>query len=133
MGAKLDLIGEESSSIAKRRATGDYDLLFNQTWGLAYDPQSTIAAFTAEGSYLHTTRGIPKAAELYKKIDDVMVSADEKTRRSLYAEILTLVHDESVFIPITNGSVTVLAPKNLKGISFKQTQYELLFERMYFE
>ncbi|WP_369997416.1 nickel ABC transporter substrate-binding protein [Paenibacillus sp. RC84] len=133
IGAKLDLIGEASSSIAKRRAAGDYDLLFNQTWGLAYDPQSTIAAFTAEGSYLHTTKGIPKAAELYKKIDDVMVSADEKTRRSLYADILTLVHDEGVFIPITNGSVTVLAPKNLKGISFKQTQYELPFERMYFE
>ncbi|WP_418936717.1 staphylopine-dependent metal ABC transporter substrate-binding lipoprotein [Paenibacillus chitinolyticus] len=133
IGAKLDLIGEESSSIAKRRATGDYDLLFNQTWGLAYDPQSTIAAFTSEASYLHTTKGIPKAAELYKKIGDVMVFADEKTRRSLYADILTLVHDEGVFIPITNGSVTVLAPKNLKGISFKQTQYELPFERMYFE
>ncbi|MGW9123829.1 staphylopine-dependent metal ABC transporter substrate-binding lipoprotein [Paenibacillus chitinolyticus] len=133
IGAKLDLIGEESSSIAKRRATGDYDLLFNQTWGLAYDPQSTIAAFTSESSYLHTTKGIPKAAELYKKIDEVMVSADEKTRKSLYADILTLVHDEGVFIPVTNGSVTVLAPKNLKGISFKQTQYELPFEQMYFE
>ncbi|MFE6798608.1 staphylopine-dependent metal ABC transporter substrate-binding lipoprotein [Paenibacillus chitinolyticus] len=133
IGAKLDLIGEESSSIAKRRATGDYDLLFNQTWGLAYDPQSTIAAFTSESSYLHTTKGIPKAAELYKKIEDVMVSADEKTRKSLYADILTLVHDEGVFIPVTNGSVTVLAPKNLKGISFKQTQYELPFEQMYFE
>jgi nickel transport system substrate-binding protein len=44
IGIQLEIIGEESTSIAKRRATGDYDLLFNQTWGLAYDPQSTISA-----------------------------------------------------------------------------------------
>ncbi len=133
IGVQLEIIGEESTSIANRRSTGDYDLLFNQTWGLAYDPQSTIAAFTSEASYLHTTSGIAKADELYKKIDEVMVSTDEETRKSLYADILTTVHDEAVFIPITNGSVTVIAPKNLKGISFKQTQYELPFELMHFE
>lgn len=133
IGIQLEMIGEESTSIANRRSTGDYDLLFNQTWGLAYDPQSTITAFTSESSYLHTTSGIAKADELYKKIEDVMVSMNEETRKSLYADILTIVHDEAVFIPITNGSVTVVAPKNLKGISFKQSQFELPFERMKFE
>lgn len=133
IGIQLEIIGEESSSIANRRSTGDYDLLFNQTWGLAYDPQSTIAAFTSKSAYYHTTSGITKADELYKKIEEVMVSMDEETRKSLYADILTIVHDEALFIPITNGSVTIVAPKSLQGISFKQTQYELPFERMYFE
>lgn len=127
---QLEIIGEESTSIANRRSTGDYDLLFNQTWGLAYDPQSTIAAFTSEASYLHTTKGIENADELYRNIEQVMVSTDEETRRSLYADILTVVHEEAVFIPISNGSVTIVAPKNLDGISFKQTQFELPFELM---
>jgi len=133
IGIQLEIIGEESSSIANRRSSGDYDLLFNQTWGLAYDPQSTIAAFTSKSSYYHTTSGIAKADELYQKIEQVMVSTDEQTRKSLYADILTIVHDEAVFIPITNGRVTILAPKNLQGLSFKQTQFELPFERMHFE
>ncbi|ANY70048.1 nickel ABC transporter, nickel/metallophore periplasmic binding protein [Paenibacillus sp. BIHB 4019] len=133
IGVQLELIGEESSSIASRRATGDYDLLFNQTWGLAYDPQSTISAFTSESAYYHTTSGITQADELYKKIDEVMVTQDEEKRKSLYADILTIVHDEAVFIPITNGSVTIVAPKDLQGISFKQTQFELPFEQMHFE
>ncbi|TBL69899.1 staphylopine-dependent metal ABC transporter substrate-binding lipoprotein [Paenibacillus thalictri] len=132
IGIGLELVGEESTSIAKRRTTGDYDLLFNQTWGLAYDPQSTIAAFTSESSYLHTTKGIANSADLYKKIEAVTVSTDEKTRKSLYADILRIVHDEALFIPLTNGSVTVVAPKTLQGISFKQTQYELPFEQMHF-
>jgi nickel transport system substrate-binding protein len=133
IGVQLQIIGEESTSIANRRSTGDYDLLFNQTWGLAYDPQSTISAFTSPSSYLHTTKGIEKADELYKKIDDVMVSMNEETRRSLYADILKIVHDVAVFIPISIGSVSVIAPKNLKRISFKQTQFELPFEKMHFE
>jgi len=133
IGVQLEIIGEESTSIAKRRATGDYDLLFNQTWGLAYDPQSTISAFTSENAYLHTTSGIAKANELYKKIDEVMVSTDEDTRKSLYADIMTIVHDEAVFIPISNGSITIVAPKDIKDITFKQTQFELPFERMSFE
>lgn len=132
IGLQLELVGEESSSIANRRASGDYDLLFNQTWGLAYDPQSTIAAFTSKSSYYHTTSGIARADELYKKIEDVMVSTDEQARKSLYADILTIVHEEAVFVPLTNGSVTIVAPKDLQGISFKQTQYELPFERMNF-
>lgn len=129
----MEIIGEESTSIAKRRSTGDYHLLFNQTWGLAYDPQSTISAFTSENAYLHTTSGIAEASELYKKIDEVMVSKDEATRQALYADIMTIVHDEAVFIPISNGSVTIVAPKEIKDISFKQTQFELPFERMSFE
>lgn len=133
IGIQLELIGEESSSIANRRTTGDYDLLFNQTWGLAYDPQSTITAFASETSYRHTTSGIPQAEELYRKIDEVMVSVDEDTRKALYRDILTIVHDEAVFIPLTNGSVTVVAPTRLQGIGFKQTQFELPFERMYLQ
>lgn len=107
--------------------------MFNQTWGLAYDPQSTIAAFTSEASYLQTTKGIAEADHLYDRIQQVMVSTDEEARKALYAEIMRTVHDEAVFIPISSGSVTVLAPKNLKGITFKQTQFELPFEQMYFE
>jgi len=132
-GIALELIGEQSSSIAQRRSSGDYELMFNQTWGLAYDPQSTIAAFTSESAYYHATRGIAKASELYGKINAVTIAAEEKTRKALYADILRIVHDEAVFIPVTNGSVTVLAPKGLQGVSFKQTQFELPFERLYFE
>jgi len=133
IGMKLELVGEESSAIANRRSTGDYDLLFNQTWGLAYDPQSTITAFASDNAYLHTTSGIPQAEELYAMIDQIMVSTDEETRRGLYKDVLTIVHDEAVFIPLTNGRVTVVATADLKGVDFKQTQFELPFERMSFE
>ncbi|MFD2671059.1 staphylopine-dependent metal ABC transporter substrate-binding lipoprotein [Marinicrinis sediminis] len=133
IGFSLEILGEESTSIANRRATGDYDMLFNQTWGLAYDPQSTIAAFTTASSYLHTTSGMKQAEELYQKIEDLMKSVEEPQRQQLLSDILTMVHEEAVFIPISNGHVVIVAPSDLKGIDFKQTQYEVPFERMSFE
>lgn len=45
LGIKLNINGETSDKVAERRTSGDYDLMFNQTWGLLYDPQSTLAAF----------------------------------------------------------------------------------------
>ncbi|MQH38890.1 nickel ABC transporter, nickel/metallophore periplasmic binding protein, partial [Escherichia coli] len=33
MGIKLNINGETSDKIAERRTSGDYDLMFNQTWG----------------------------------------------------------------------------------------------------
>ena len=32
MGIKLNINGETSDKIAERRTSGDYDLMFNQTW-----------------------------------------------------------------------------------------------------
>ncbi|WNS45177.1 staphylopine-dependent metal ABC transporter substrate-binding lipoprotein [Paenibacillus sp. MMS20-IR301] len=133
LGMELKLIGEDSSSIANRRAAGTYDLLFNQTWGLAYDPQSTVSAFTSESSYYHATSGIAQAEQLYDKINRVMATTTEDQRKSLYTDILTIVHDEAVFIPVTNGNLTIVAPSGLQGIGFKQTQFELPFENMFFE
>ncbi|QUL52191.1 nickel ABC transporter substrate-binding protein [Paenibacillus tritici] len=133
IGMQLELIGEDSSSIANRRSTGDYDLLFNQTWGLAYDPQSTVSAFTSETAYYHATKGIASAEQLISQIEEVMVTTDEEKRKSLYTDILTKVHEEAVFIPLTNGNLTVVAPSSLQGITFKQTQFELPFESMHFK
>lgn len=133
IGMDLTIVGEDSTSIADRRKSGRYELLYTRTWGLAYDPESTISAFTDVSYNIHSTKGIAEADELYKKIDDVMVTTDRDKRQGLYQDILGIVHDEAVFIPITYGGMTVVAPKDLKNISFKQTQYELPFEGMTFE
>ncbi len=33
LGVQLDINGETSDKVAERRSSGDYDLMFNQTWG----------------------------------------------------------------------------------------------------
>ncbi|MDN8994310.1 nickel ABC transporter, nickel/metallophore periplasmic binding protein, partial [Staphylococcus aureus] len=69
MVIKLNFNGETSDNFAERRTSGDYDLLFNQTWGLLYDPQSTIAAFKEKNGYESATSGIENKDKIYNSID----------------------------------------------------------------
>lgn len=129
----MNLNGETSDKIAERRTSGDYDLLFNQTWGLLYDPQSTVSSFKAKNGYAAATSGIEDKNKLYENIDEVFKLQNDKKRSEKYKEILTQLKEESVFIPVSSGGMTVIAPKDLEGVRFTQSQYELPFNEMHYK
>ncbi|AOY78177.1 nickel ABC transporter, nickel/metallophore periplasmic binding protein [Clostridium formicaceticum] len=128
-GIKLNLVGEEALSIRERRLSENYELLMDSTFGKPYDPQSTLMS----KGYLLAAKGIPGIEEVYAKIDAIVVTTDETERQELYAEVLTKFHDEACFIPLTYSTVTIVAPANLQNITFRQTQYEIPLEKMYFQ
>ena len=133
LGIKLNINGETSDKVAERRTSGDYDLMFNQTWGLLYDPQSTLAAFKTKTGYESATSGIKNKADLYKDIDEAFKIQNAKERSKAYQKILKRIDDEGVFIPVSYGRMTVVAPKDLDHVSFTQSQYELPFNEMQYK
>ena len=46
---------------------------------------------------------------------------------------LKQVDEEGIFIPISYGRMTVVAPKDLDKVSFTQSQYELPFNEMQYK
>lgn len=133
LGVKLDINGETSDKVAERRTSGDYDLMFNQTWGLLYDPQSTLAALKTKTGYESATSGIKNKSKLYKDIDEAFKIQNSKDRSKAYQHILKQVDEEGIFIPISYGRMTVVAPKDLDKVSFTQSQYELPFNEMQYK
>lgn len=131
IGIQLNLVGEEKNSIMDRRTSGDYDLLIDATWGVPYDPQSTMSAFSS--SYLTATQNLENSQEMYDWIQQALVSTDETNRQKLYTQVLEKIQDDACFIPLTYTKSTIVAPANLKGISFNQSQYEIPFEKMSFK
>lgn len=107
--------------------------MFNQTWGLLYDPQSTLAAFKTKTGYESATSGIKNKADLYKDIDEAFKIQNPKERSKAYQKILKRIDDEGVFIPVSYGRMTVVAPKDLDHVSFTQSQYELPFNEMQYK
>lgn len=129
-GVTLNINGETSEKIAERRSSGDYDLMFNQTWGLLYDPQSTMSAFKSKNGYASATAGVQNKEALYERIDQAFKIQNQQARSDAYRNILEQLDDESVFIPVSHGRMTVVAPKDLEGVTFTQSQYELPFNEM---
>ena len=134
VGVELKIIGEEKQSFLDRQKSGDFDLQYSLSWGTPYDPQSYVSSFRvpAHGDY-QAQLGLEKKEWLDKTITNLMIEPDEDTRKEMYKEVFTYIHDQGVYIPLTYSRTKAVHSTALKGVEFNPSQYEIPFEKMYFE
>ena len=113
---------------------GNFDMVFNICWGMPYDPQSSLAAMRAPvyGDYA-AQQGLEDKAEIDQAITDILTSTDEAERQELYDFVLTRLHEDAVYIPLTYETNKALYTSELKGVHFGTDQYDVDFASMYFE
>ena len=128
-GIVLNIHGEEEQSYRDNMKAGNFDMVFNICWGMPYDPQSSLAAMRAPvyGDYA-AQLGLDDKAEIDQAITEIMVSTDEAERQNLYEFVLTRLHEDAVYIPLTYETNKAIYPSDLKGFHFTQTQYEVPFK-----
>lgn len=134
LGIELTISGEEEQSYRDKMKSGNFDMVFNISWGVPYDPQSSLAAMRAPvyGDYA-AQLGLHDKAEIDEAISKILVSTDEAERQELYTFVLTRLHEDAVYIPLTYECNKAIYTSNLEGVTFMQTQYEVPFANMYFE
>lgn len=134
LGIGLEIKGEEEQSYRDNMKTGNFDMVFNICWGTPYDPQSSLAAMRQRvyGDYA-AQLGLEDKAEIDEAITEILVSTDEEKRQELYRFVLTRLHEDAVYIPLTYECNKAIYGSDLNGVGFTQTQYEVPFAQMYFE
>lgn len=134
VGIDLVIISEEKQNFLDRQKEGDFDLQYSLSWGTPYDPQSYLSSWRipAHGDY-QAQLGLDKKTWLDEKITQVMIEPDEKQRQTDYSEIVTYINDQCVYIPISYSKTKAIGTSNLKNITFNDSQYEIPFEKMFFE
>ena len=134
IGISLNIHGEEEQSYRDNMKAGNFDMVFNICWGTPYDPQSSPAAMRAPvyGDYA-AQLGLEDKAEIDQAITDILVSTDEQKRQDLYTFVLTRLHEDAVYIPLTYECNKAIYRSDLQGFHFTQTQYEVPFADFYFE
>ena len=131
IGIKVRLVGEEKDSFRARQKSGEFGLIFGDTWGAPYDPHSFCSSMRvpAHADY-QAQSGLAMKAEIDRKIGAVLVSVDEAQRQELYREILTTLHEEAVYLPLSYmTNIYVHGPK-LAQVPFGGTKYEIPFEQL---
>ena len=133
LGIEMKIIGEEKQAYLDRQKTGDFELQYSLSWGTPYDPQSYLSSWRipAHGDY-QAQVGMERKEWLDKTITAIMTEPDEAKRREMYRQALTYVHDEGVYIPISFSRTKAVHVKDLKGVEFGLSQYEIPFEKMHF-
>lgn len=134
IGISLNIHGEEEQSYRDNMKAGNFDMVFNICWGTPYDPQSSLAAMRAPvyGDYA-AQLGLEDKADIDQAITDILISTDETKRQELYTFVLTRLHEDAVYIPLTYECNKAIYRSDLQGFHFTQTQYEVPFADFYFE
>lgn len=134
LGITLNISGEEEQSYRDKMKAGNFDMVFNICWGAPYDPQSSLAAMRQPvyGDYA-AQLGLEDKKEIDKAITEILTSTDEEKRQELYTFVLTRLHEDAVYIPLTYECNKAIYRSNLDGVHFTQTQYEVPFADMYFK
>lgn len=133
LGISLTIKGEEEQSYRDSMKAGNFEMVFNISWGTPYDPQSSLAAMRQRvyGDYA-AQQGLPDKKEIDAAITKAMVSIDEKERSELFAFVLKRLHEDAVYIPITYECNKAVFRSDLKEVTFGQSQYEVPFALMSF-
>ncbi|MEL5721744.1 MAG: hypothetical protein P1P59_11580 [Treponemataceae bacterium] len=99
---------------------------------MPYDPQTSLTGLFAPESYLNSVIDLANYDLLYESVQQALVTTNEKERQNHFKQALNIVHDEAPFIPLSYSQAIVVAPKDLQGITFNQTQLELPIEDFYY-
>lgn len=133
IGVNLSLKGEEEQSYRDNMKSGQFDMIFNITWGLPYDPQSSLAGMKLPvyGDYA-AQLGLEDKAYIDETIAQILVSTDETERQSLYKDVLTRLHEHAIYLPLTYECNKAIYRKDLSGVVFTKNPFEVPFYEMKF-
>lgn len=133
VGLKLNIHGEEEQGYRDRQKAGDFDMVFDISWGMPYDPQSFLSGMKLPvyGDYM-AQQGLKEKPQIDASISKALISTDEQERQNLYRYVLQTLHDQAVYIPLTYERNRAIAVKSLKGIEFAPSQFDIPFEKMHY-
>lgn len=131
VGVDVTLVGEEESRIFARQRDGRFGMIFNRTWGAPYDPHAFMSSMRVPShADFQAQQGLPDKAQIDKEIGEVLVTTDPQQRQALYRDLLTRLHHDAVYLPISYVSMMVAAKPVLGTVPFAPIAAEIPFEQI---
>ncbi len=131
VGVDIALQGEEESSIYARQRDGRFGMIFSRTWGAPYDPHAFMSSMRVPShADFQAQQGLADKPLIDKEIGEVLSAADPARRQALYRDILTRLHREAVYLPISYVSTMAVAKPRLGRIPFAPIASDIPFEQI---
>ncbi|WP_022819133.1 nickel ABC transporter substrate-binding protein [Fusobacterium russii] len=129
IGVKVEIVAVEEKKFWEDMDDLKYNIMLNYSWGAPWDPHAYINAMATPAEHgnpdYKAQRDLPIKKELDKKIHQALVETDEAKVEELYKEILTILHEQAVYVPLTYQSLVAVYKDNLEGVRFMPQEYEL--------
>jgi len=131
IGMAVRLLGEDAATFYGRQRSGEFGMIFADTWGAPYDPHAFLGSMRqpAHADY-QAQRGLPMKAEIDRRIGAVLVSTEEEHRAAEYRWLLTTLHEQAVYLPVSFLTNKLVYRKGFGTVPFGDTRYEIPFAQM---
>ncbi|PHK94153.1 nickel ABC transporter, nickel/metallophore periplasmic binding protein [Pseudoroseomonas rhizosphaerae] len=131
IGIGARLLGEDSATYLGRQKSGEFGMIFADTWGAPYDPHAFLGSMRqpAHADY-QAQRGLPMKDEVDRRIGAVLATTDEEKRAAEYRWLLTTLHEQAVYFPISFLTNKLVHRADLGAVPFGGTRYEIPFDRI---
>jgi nickel transport system substrate-binding protein len=131
IGMSARLLGEDAATFYGRQKSGEFGMIFADTWGAPYDPHAFLGSMRqpAHADY-QAQRGLPMKVEIDHRISAVLVSTDEELRAAEYRWLLTTLHDQAVYLPVSFLTNKLVHRRGFGSVPFGDTRYEIPFAQI---
>ena len=105
-------------------------MIFQSTWGAPYEPEIFMASFKtpSHSAGYSAQKGLKQKALIDDKLTKMTYTTDDKEKSKLIKEVLTILHDEAVYIPIVYNTNKGVASSKIKGIKGSIIEYQVVFD-----
>ncbi|RDU61699.1 nickel ABC transporter substrate-binding protein [Helicobacter sp. MIT 14-3879] len=131
IGIFLKLTPTEATIYRKKQTNAVFDLCFNDTWGIPYEPLTMLNSMTHTG---HVDFAVQQFLKEKPKIDSDIkkaITMQDKDLLKFIPNILSEIYNLDIYIPLTYQTNKAIANKNLKGIVMPVVMYEIPFWEFY--
>ena len=114
-----------------------FDLAYSETWGPSYDPASKLFDMTYEWGSGEadavSTRNLQTMTRrsFIDKVRGLSKNKDAAARTEEYKSLLTTLHNEAVFLPITRKRNIAVVNKRVSGFKFGHTEFDIPIASLY--
>lgn len=131
IGIQVRLSGVEEDMYYHKRKEGDFDLIFNDTWGPPYEPHAYCSAMCSSSiADYQAQAGLPMKKDIDAMISRAIVSVDKNERRDLFHDVIATLHDQAVYLAISHTTGLLAHGPHLSGVAYGPTKYEIPFEKI---
>ncbi len=132
IGFTINLKAEENTIFYSLQQTGEFDMIFNSSWGPPYEPTSFLASMrTATHADYAAQLGLANKRQIDESITGILASMDETEKKKLYNYVFTELHNNAVYLPISYEHGLVIYKKGrIKNFVFGEMATEFLFNKM---
>ncbi len=132
IGVNLELKADETTIFYKKQRTGDFGAIFNETWGIPFDPIAFMVSMRAPShADFRAQEGLKDKAQIDADITELAATFDYKERAQLIQKLLVKFHDEAVYVPITYASIISITSKKIGGETTTKFRSYVPFDKLF--